>query len=202
MSPRTWKFLGTGLATVEDAPPVSVFEHLADQVVFRALAVVTYVIFVPVVVVGAVIGVPFLIAVLAAEPDVWALAVLALIGAGVTGLVGIVRSRRHTIASEGRSIETTEVMLLVGTVAAACVAAVAAIQIAGALGRGRSVEPFVAWVAVLFSIAAVDGAGRIARLLRMRARRTGRSGAGLPLLWLGMAMAQAACVLIVMAGGY
>jgi hypothetical protein len=59
---------------------------------------------------------------------------------------------------------------------------------AGALGQGRPIEPIAVCVALIFSIAAVDGAGRIARLLRItlaalraqriQAARTGPTSCG------------------------
>lgn len=167
---------------------------------FRALFVIACGFTVPVLLLGVLFS---LIAVVdggaSGAPGV-GLALAAPTAAGVAGMLGLARSRAHSSGSSVGQIELTQVLLVIGIVAALSMTGlvVAATMEDMRLSTGESTLMIV--VAAPLIVLSVDGLGRLEYLLGLVADRTGQAADGLPFLFLSVALGLCVCVALIMPG--
>jgi hypothetical protein len=161
------------------------FERLTDSTLFTVLFWLASAMLAPMVMIGLA-TLPSLLT-RASALDANALAWLLLIAGGATGYVGFFLAHRPGESAAG--YRATLICLGIGIVTAASVVAV--IVDATGLDDAKSL------VALVPAIPIVAALGRIARLRRLRAAAEGRIPDSLPLIFLTVALAQAACAIAI-----
>lgn len=210
-------------AGLEPAPasrPESWIERIAATRAFAVLFGIALLVTVPILLFGLVLGLPFLLMAVAADPEPAPLLVVAAVVGGAAGMLGLARAAYRPAAASATALRLTVGMLAIGVVTALCLAVAVAWLAAVEIGSSPAALFPIGFCAIL-AVLSVKGIAEILHLRRLERERAAvgattpgldpsndcagaRAGRGeprdrdaLPWIFLGAALLQALAVVVI-----